>query len=68
MKQILLLQFPDQNDSFGKDEEDAAVRSLSISQHGNFLSPPAFAADLSSTFPLHTRLSSRDKTLVSASE
>ena len=46
-------------DSFGEDEEDDdAVRSLSISQHGNFLSPEAFTTDLSSapTFPLHTRL------------
>ena len=59
MRQIFQFKFPiKMKDCFGDDDGNAG-RSLSISQHGNFLSPPAFAADLSSTFPLHTSLFSR---------
>ena len=37
-----------------EENDENSVRSLSISQHGNFPSPPAPVADLSSalTFPL----------------
>ena len=37
-----------------QENDENSVRSLSISQHGNFPSPPAPVADLSSalTFPL----------------